>query len=280
MRGSRVAAVVVLLGVLGASPPASAWRQAWTRNDPRQPMHIDGDCVVYTIQRDGSRDVPFEDARAAIDTAVSQWTDVACSHVTFIPTEPASCCRVGYSDSGPNANCVQWREDAWPEDEYHDPDAVALTTLTYERSTGRILDSDVEMNGFRFTFTTSDTGVEFDVWNTMAHEAGHMFGLDESDVSSATMSPRTYAGDLSNRDLSADDVEAACTIYPIADDPHVCRAPLGGLDLNCAPTGDGCGCRAAGAPGAAVPSILAVVVSILVLRSLGRGVRVRAARRR
>lgn len=250
----RCSAWALCAMVLGTPSAAPAWRQALTREAAHYPMWVEGNCVHYTVRQDCSADVPFDACRSAIDAATARWTDVDCSYMTFVPTEPASCCRVGFLQSGPNVNCIMWREDDWPADANYPPDAVGLTTLTYDTSDGRILDSDVEMNGLRFDFTTGDTDVRYDVWNTMAHEAGHMIGFDESDVRDSTMWPRTYAGETYKRDLSSDDVEAVCAIYPLAADPGACNGPYGGLDLVCTSGDDGCGCRAAGRGGAGPPA--------------------------
>jgi len=95
---------------------------------------------------------------------------------------------------------------------------IALTTVTYDPSTGEILDADMELHdwngdanaatGWYFTCpgppapTCSNTGaslysegdcIYIDVGNTVTHEAGHMLGLDHCKVggTSATACPNS-----------------------------------------------------------------------------------------
>lgn len=274
--GIRGPAAILAACVLLAAGPAAAWRQAHTTpqqpGDPTYPLHVASTCVRYSIHRDCSADVTFEECLAAIDGGVRAWTDSDCSYIRFEPTPPASCCRVGYVHDGPNANCIMWREAEWPDDPTYPPDAVALTTLTYDRADGRILDSDVEFNGAAFTFAADGRAGVYDIRSTMAHEAGHMIGLDESEVREATMWPFTFPGETHKRDLHADDIEAVCTIYPSARDPNACRGPIGGLDLVCRPPDDGCGCRSAPARGPAGAAAALALACAAALRRKRPGV--------
>jgi Matrixin len=125
---------------------------------------------------------------------------------------------------------------------------LALTTATFVVSTGEILDADMELNGWNglgtaaptatgFYFTCASPGtatctqayggsncIEFDVGNTVTHEAGHMLGLDHVCVTpgnsschpEATMAPTAAPGDTDKRTLAADDIEGVCTIYPVS----------------------------------------------------------------
>ena len=244
--------------------PAAAWEQAMTHEEPQQPLHVaDSNCQQYTIHDACSEDVPPSECWTAIDEGFAAW-NAAGSYFRFEPTAPATCCRAGYQLEGANANCISWREDAWP-DEYP-PAGIALTTITYNSSTGAILDADVEFNGVAFQYGTDCAPGLTDIQNTMTHESGHMFGLDHSDVPGATMGPRSYPGDCSLRSLEADDLEGIRTIYPPADDPGVCRGPAGGGNLNCA-SPDDCGCRAPGEGRGALGWIVpAAVLAAVVLR--------------
>ncbi len=139
-----------------------------------------------------------------------------------------------------------------------DTSTVALTTVTYGKTTGQIFDADIELNGwdgksptdppgFYYTCvdppaaTCSSPGlagcIDWDAQNTVTHEAGHVLGLahncDATTVSCpdplATMYPKAVAGETSKRDLRPDDIDGICTIYPVGK--------------------GGCGCASTGADG-------------------------------
>jgi MYXO-CTERM domain-containing protein len=159
-----------------------------------------------------------------------------------------------------------------------DRSIVALTSVLYEPATGRIVDADIELNGWDgekqgspitlgqappahgWYFTCNDRanlldcttygqeGCYFiDLQATMAHEVGHFLGLahvcEPPHCTQAhapiTMYPLTRPGDVEKRELHPDDVEGVCAIYPAGD-------------------GGGCGCGSAGAPGA-IGALLALV---------------------
>jgi len=263
---TRLAFVAALLALLAAAP-AAAWTQAMTREAPPQPLHIaDSNCVPMTLQAGGSADVPFADCQAAVDTGLAVWNDVAGAYIAFTTTVPASCCRAEFLQQGANVNCIRWLEDDWPEE--YPPAGIALTTITYAVDDGAILDADIEFNGADFSFGTSCAGGLVDIWNTTAHEAGHVVGLDHSDAFGSTMRSRSYPGDCDLRDLTADDTEGVSTLYPPADDPGTCLEPRGGLNLDCTPPPEDCGCRAPGARPAPWTALLAVAA--LAARRAGR----------
>ena len=153
---------------------------------------------------------------------------------------------------------------------------VALTSVLYDPTTGRIMDADIEVNGWDgvagaigsppqhgwyFTCATpaqpgtcaqrGDCCTTYgqpdcfgmDLENTVTHEVGHFLGLAHSGVATSTMFATTAPRETSKRDLAADDAAGVCAIYP-------------------EPSGCGCG---GGAPGAA-----ALLLAALALRPLRR----------
>ncbi|MBI5502965.1 MAG: matrixin family metalloprotease [Deltaproteobacteria bacterium] len=243
--------------------PAAAWEQAFTREEPRQPLHVkDSNCLQVTLHDACSEDVAPADCGAAVQAGMDAWNVVPGSYFRFQSTAQATCCRAGYQREGANANCISWREDSWPAE--YPPAGIGLTTITYDVAGGAILDADIELNGVGFQFgTTCATGLA-DVQNTVTHEAGHMLGLDHTDVPGATMRSRSYPGDCDLRSLEADDTAGLVTIYPSASDPGICRGPAGGVNLDCS-TPDDCGCRAAGA-GRGGPGWLALAAAAVLAR--------------
>ena len=65
-----------------------------------------------------------------------------------------------------------------------------------------------------FSAATSPASFKTDVQNTVTHELGHAIGLAHSPVVEATMYyQQTSSGEITKRDLAADDIDAICTLY-------------------------------------------------------------------
>jgi hypothetical protein len=172
----------------------------------------------------------------------------------------------------------------------YDARALAITSVFAQTKDGRILDADMELNGVyrkwgdvvadRNTFAQSGEEVH-DLQNTVTHEFGHFIGLDHncfdpavSDrppvdqtgssvplcreapaaVRAATMYNTAQPTDTDKRDLSADDIQAVCDVYPVGYAPS-----LGGDSGGCAVAG-GAGTR--GGAGA--------LLGLLVMAALSR----------
>jgi len=154
-------------------------------------------------------------------------------------------------------------EDATPGDR----SIVALTSVLYDPDSGRIVDADIEVNGWDgegsgqslaptssgpphgWYFTCAkesgwgecarygEAGCYFiDLQNTMTHEVGHFIGLahpcEGASCTAAlrplTMFPATSPGDLEKRTLHADDVAGLCAIYPADRDDGPLGCSTGG----------------------------------------------------
>lgn len=121
--------------------------------------------------------------------------------------------------------------------------ALAITVLTYDNATGKILDADIIFNGsYRFAVlggeeahetertllgarpsTTdtvtheeevSDVGSLYDLHHVIAHELGHSLGMnDEMERKDALMYRYTAPNDASLRDPTSDDVAGLAELY-------------------------------------------------------------------
>lgn len=185
----------------------------------------------------------------------------------------------------------KWCRPASGNDPEHcySPSAAGITTVAYvddgsSSRDGALVDADIEINGVNFAI--SDQGQTLgtapclaELQNTLTHELGHLHGLEHTCLSpgdpprvdgngnpvpdcsqttdptiiNATMYPFQDCGETKKETLSPDDVNAICTIYPVADDPHSCSPPsMGG------------GCCSAGRD--ARGSVLLAVGVLLLLR--------------
>ncbi len=141
-----------------------------------------------------------------------------------------------------------------------DRQAVAMTAVLYEPSSGRIFDADVQVNGWDgtgvgaqlklpaengwyFTCATPPPNPKIcasygepdcyymDLQNTVTHEAGHVLGLAHTSTPDTVMFITTAAGETKKRVLSQDDIAGVCAIYP---EPSGCAsggAGAGGLGI-------------------------------------------------
>jgi hypothetical protein len=172
---------------------------------------------------------------------------------------------------------------------------IGFTTTSYDPETGELLDADMELfawdgvrppDGFGHYFTcegptapactgdpreTLQSGcTEVDLSAVVAHEAGHMLGLDHvcsgrfvapynrcdtPELQTSVMVPTV--GKVAQRALSADDVEGVCTVYPKGASTLTCL-PGGAVPPPKSSGGGGGGCSSAG--GAGVAGLLAIAV--------------------
>jgi hypothetical protein len=188
------------------------------------------------------------------------------------------------SDGGDLSACIQ-KYNCWSHDEAvgTDPGAtLALTTVTYVQQTGELVDADMELNGWNgnldaaqatgayFTCAPPGSGtcpqpyrgtdcIEWDIQNTVTHEAGHVLGLAHACITpgdatchpEATMAPNAQPGETSKRVLAPDDVSGVCTIYPAGQPTVTCGTiTVGTEDSGCG------GCSGGGAGGIALLGVL------------------------
>ncbi len=132
----------------------------------------------------------------------------------------------------------------------HSSAELALTTNTYDTSSGRILDADTEMNAVDRVFTAVDgppctgvpgplTCVDTDVQETYTHEFGHVLGLAHSPDGRSTMYASAPRGETSKRVLDDGSQAFVCTVYPAGQPSQDCSAPDPGTG------GSSGGCRSA-----------------------------------
>lgn len=214
--------------------------------------------VVYRMDAAGSARTPVESEFTAIDSAFSAWQSVSrtCSDFEFVRGARITGAKAGRGTDADNI--VVFREencrDVVPPGDACEADGscgnryncweggeatIALTTSTYSRRTGVIVDSDIEFNagksfdGTRFLFTTISSpscteGNEsvfcaaFDVQNTATHEIGHLVGLDHVGTMGATMAPEATLGDLSKRVIDPGTAAGFCSTYPKGKPPVPC----------------------------------------------------------
>jgi Matrixin len=121
--------------------------------------------------------------------------------------------------------------DCWE----YGPSALAVTTTSFDKRSGRIWDADVEFNSPTFPFSAVETPAcvptnlcseafaatgDFvtclctDVQNTTTHEIGHMLGLAHTSRAGSTMEARANPAELSKRTVDPGTAAFVCAVYP------------------------------------------------------------------
>jgi hypothetical protein len=272
---------------IAASPAAAFCRSTTCTGDcPRdaddckttgKPLFWPGVCVGVSLQRDGSVNIPIADVRAVVETSFATWSALDCggeaATISFSQLADVSCHQTEFNTSAPNANIILFQDTQW---HYKGVDnTLAKTTVTFDAKTGEILDADIELNHAYNELTVSDTTVVFDLQSVLTHEIGHFIGLDHSPDPDATMFAGYDEGSTNLRTLEADDVAAACAVYPPTRSGKCEPAPRNGLGDACGATpvptpttsgGEASGCAIAAAPRNTANCLLSLLGLGLALR--------------
>lgn len=225
-----------------------------------------------------SDDLSADEVAGVLARSIATWEAVECSGQPLgidieILEEESTCMAPLYRDDGGNVNAVTFVQD-WGDRQY-DPAAFAVTTVWHRRSTGEILDVDMEINERRgpYGICPPEGCLDMrtvDLENVVTHEMGHYLGLAHSTEPDATMYASALAGETIKRDLSADDMAGICTVYPPGRPSGECDfAPRGGLVLHCE---TGCSVAAPGVPSRSLGlfTIALAALATIVLRRRSR----------
>ncbi len=181
--------------------------------------------------------------------SLTTWDEVPCSYLGLELAGVSDSSQIGYQwllSEGrmKNENLILFREnlDGTLQDEWlHDANNYAVTTLTFVRSTGEILDADIEINSYIHEFAdcgeahpgTCPASVA-DLENMLTHEVGHVLGLDHplGGSGDTTMFASAQSNETKKRSLEQDDKDGLCAIYPRErGEPDLCPGAGPRLEL-------------------------------------------------
>ncbi len=219
--------------------------------------------VVYRFSAQGSPKLGDDDgARQAIRAAFQRWSEATCVRAgrtarTSLRFEEgpelASDKPSGPKARGSEPFGIYFRDQSWQHDDTNE--TIALTNVDFGAVYGDIQYVDMEINTHQYSFGLTDddkTGV--DLQAVIVHEVGHYIGLAHSNTGDSIMAPRyCQSADRCNgdkeaaRELSDDDVDAVCALYPPSGIAGVDYAP---------PNGGGCAVGSSGSePGGAAAAL-------------------------
>jgi MYXO-CTERM domain-containing protein len=267
------------------------------------PLYWPNACVGYSIQKDASHQVSFDQISAVAAKSFAKWTGVSCplgdagtSKVSIEVRDlgPVACNAVQANLDGPNQHVIIFHDGSWPHND--GLNTLALTTVTYFTDTGELWDADIEINSAQNTISVGDPVAKggFDLESILTHEAGHFLGLAHTTDAQAVMYWEYQPDSTRKRTLTGDDVAGICTVYrpdgTRSVDPAVAAGamvpaqacdptPRGGEASNCAAPPKGCGCGVAPNADSAIPMSPALVLGTAMAAALRRR-RARALERR
>jgi hypothetical protein len=177
--------------------------------------------ISYAFNARGARDLSLDQEFTAARAAFATWDSVANSNIAFSELASPVTNEVSPVDG---VNVVIWIDDA-SDPAFVAKGLVASTTTTFVVATGQITDADIALNAVYESWTTTGDGNfttasgPYDVQDVLTHELGHFVGLDHVTSRTSAMFPSTYAGSISQRTLSQDEISAMQFIYPAGGAP-------------------------------------------------------------
>jgi hypothetical protein len=161
------------------------------------------------------------EARAALETAVASWMDVVCEggappELELVVEGTRANAKPGFTPGAININSISFVDTDWTGPK----GAAATTRATVDKQTGEIVDVDILINSGEFAIAIAPGPDEMSLVGILAHEVGHLIGLDHSNVRDATMrdgaETTTAAQTVELESLAPDDVAGVCAVYETA----------------------------------------------------------------
>jgi Matrixin len=247
---------VAAIAVLTAPEPALGYCVARTCQDARDGSHecrrssrgcvleglrlgYDSGCLSFAVAAGGTDAIGLTAAQFSkiVERAFERWQEVDCGGGAtpgiFVQNAGIVEASTPYSCDGERNQGVWLLEVNWARTRLSD-NALGNTFAEFSERTGEIFDADVQLNVEKLLEDAPEGAITEALLAVATHEAGHVLGLDHSDVP-AIMATQYAAGELVGRELTPDDIDGICDLWPPEGAPKRCpRAivPEGALDAD------------------------------------------------
>jgi hypothetical protein len=211
-----------LLAISLVTPLVAATRMTFDINGTPTPVEWARSAFPLQYEVDSRVVQASPDAAAIVDKAFKAWSGITDADLQF---------RAEGVVNGVRPQTVGQISITMADDLMADQGSAAITSYSYDTTTGRMLDADIALDADLF-----DGSLNAQV--TIQHEVGHILGLDHSAVLSSIMYPYVGSG-TEPAAFDFDDRIGIASIYPKGD------LTMSGATLSGRITGDGGGIFAA-----------------------------------
>jgi MYXO-CTERM domain-containing protein len=193
-------------------------------------LFYDSPCLSFGIAKGTAAELDLTDDELhdIVAQAFQRWQEVDCGggkHPRFevqsagiVETSKPHYCELTALNLG-----VWFLDNPWPEK--LDRSALGYTTSTYAEDDAEVFDADVEINVAKIKQDFRGAPVEDVLLSIITHEAGHYLGLAHSNDVEAVMATTYTRLDLIGRELTQDDIDGICSIYPPDSEKLECSEP-------------------------------------------------------
>lgn len=202
------------------------------------PVAWTGGCLGYNPNLIGTAQLTDDEWNAAFAESFHAWQLADCGggkhpSIQLFALRATTCAESKFNSTGPNVHSVYFTDNGWagPQTIENLDHVLARAQITFIPS-GEIVDGDIAINSARKEFTVADSSVDEDLVSVLTHEVGHFLGIAHSDVRTSVMY-WSYSSRTLRRNLTQDDIDAICTIYPPDREASCDPTPKGGLQDTC-----------------------------------------------
>ncbi|MBW2731124.1 MAG: matrixin family metalloprotease [Deltaproteobacteria bacterium] len=224
-------AILVVIASLGFGPtPASAYCLKVFANATTPYAKWETSPVEYRV----SSNVTDSKILAAIDAAFATWGSVECTPLRFTKAGTFDLASTSFQHDN-EAIYVFWYDAAagFPADTKY----VSYSFMGHD-NTGRLKNASLAVNAFEFDWATDGSKSNLDVQNELVSMIGTVIGLRTSNSVDSVMQTTVNYGDISQRAIMQDDIDAITFLYKGATCPVVAVPGVDGC-TGSAPRPDG-----------------------------------------